>query len=358
MTRQGICVMDVLTYQCPQCGAPLTFHEDTQRWDCAFCMGSFDVETLKKLEQEKQKNQDNPEPETPQQDAASMTEYTCPQCGAHIVTEETTAATFCVFCQNPTIFPEKLQGAFQPAKVIPFVKTKEDAQKAFQKLCSKKPLLPKDFYAPDRIEKITGVYVPFWLFDCDSSGAMTASATRVHTWSDRKYRYTKTDYYRIERAGILNFGKIPADGSKKMDNALMDSIEPYDMSKMIDFTPAYLAGFLAERYDEDHEAVYPRIKTRVEESLENALRNTIDGYTGVMIQDRQFHICDQGHRNVLFPVWMLMSKYKGKDYLFAMNGQTGKIVGDLPISKGRAAAWFAGITAAASLLLFLGGLLF
>ena len=96
----------------------------------------------------------------------------------------------------------------------------------------------------------------------------------------------------------------------------------------------------------------------MEESLENALRNTIDGYTGVMIQDRHFHICDQGHRNVLFPVWMLMSKYKGKDYLFAMNGQTGKIVGDLPISKGRAAAWFAGITAAASLLLFLGGLLF
>lgn len=242
--------------------------------------------------------------------------------------------------------------------MIPFIKTKEDAKKAFQKLCFHKPLLPRDFYAPDRLEKITGVYVPFWLFDCHTSGTITASATRVHSWTDRKYRYTKTDYYRVERAGVLNFGKVPADGSAKMDNALMDSIEPYDMSKMVDYTPAYLAGFLAERYDEDNHAVYPRVKTRVEDSLENALRETIQGYSGVMVQQRNFHIQDTAHQNVLFPVWMLMSKYKGKDYLFAMNGQTGKIVGDLPISIGRAAAWFAGIMAGAALLLFLGGLLF
>lgn len=350
--------MDVLTYQCPQCGAPLTFHEDTQRWDCAFCMGSFDLETLQKLEKEKSEPETEEKADEPEENAASMTEYICPQCGAQIITDDTTAATFCVFCQNATIFPEKLKGPFRPAKVIPFIKTKEDAKKAFQKLCFHKPLLPRDFYAPDRLEKITGVYVPFWLFDCHTSGTITASATRVHSWTDRKYRYTKTDYYRVERAGVLNFGKVPADGSAKMDNALMDSIEPYDMSKMVDYTPAYLAGFLAERYDEDNHAVYPRVKTRVEDSLENALRETIQGYSGVMVQQRNFHIQDTAHQNVLFPVWMLMSKYKGKDYLFAMNGQTGKIVGDLPISIGRAAAWFAGIMAGAALLLFLGGLLF
>lgn len=342
--------MEVLTYQCPQCGAPLTFHEDTQHWDCEFCQGSFDLETLQKIEQEKAASSDA--------NTANMREYICPQCGAQIVTDETTAATFCVFCQNAAIFPGKLSGAFRPEKVIPFQKSKEDAKAAFQKLCARKPLLPKGFCTPDRIEKITGVYVPFWLFDCDTDSSMSASATRVTSWSDSRYHYTKTDFYQIERSGTLHFAKIPADGSTKMDNALMDSIEPYDMSKMVDYTPAYLAGFLAERYDEDEKTVYPRVQTRVEESVENAFRNTISGYTGVVVQQKNIHIHDQKCKNVLFPVYMLMSQYQGKDYLFAMNGQTGKIVGDLPISKGRAAAWFSGILAVCAILLFLGGLLF
>lgn len=343
--------MDVLTYQCPQCGAPLTFHEETQRWDCQFCQGSFDLETLKKLEADKQEDKAETE------ETASMKEYVCPQCGAQIVTDETTAASFCVFCQSAAIFPGKLKGAFRPAKVIPFQKSKEDAEEAFRRFCSKKPLLPRDFCAPDRVEKITGVYVPFWLFDCDTEASLSASGTRITTWSDSQYHYTKTDYYQIDRAGRMRFAKIPADGSVKMDDALMDSIEPYDFSKMVDFTPAYLAGFLAERYDEGSEAVFPRVKTRVEQSAESALRGTVSGYTGFVVQQRHIEIGGQSCENVLLPVWMLMSRYKDKDYLFAMNGQTGKIVGDLPISAGRAAAWFGGIFAAVLLILFLGGLL-
>ena len=347
--------MEVITYQCPQCGAPLKFNEETQHWDCEFCRGSFGLDEVQAAKPERQTETANQEPT---EEAVNMREYICPQCGAQIVTDETTAASFCVFCQNATIFPEKLKGAFKPAKVIPFQKSKEDAQQAFRRLCSKKPLLPRDFYTPDRIEKITGVYVPFWLFDCHTSGAISASATRVATWSDRKYRYTKTDFYQVDRAGMMDFDHIPADGSKKMDNALTDSIEPYDFSKMMDFNTAYLSGFLAERYDEDNNAVYPRIKTRAEQSLVDALRGTINGYTGVMVQDQHLYVQESSHQNVLLPVWMLMSRYKDKDYLFAMNGQTGKIVGDLPISMGKAAAWFFGIMGAIAILLFIGGLFF
>ena len=345
--------MDVLTYQCPQCGAPLKFNEETQRWDCEFCRGSFDLDAVKSA-----KPQAEPETaaEEPEEETANMREYVCPQCGAQIITDETTAASFCVYCQNAAIFPEKLRGAYKPAKVIPFQKSREEAQQAFRRLCSKKPLLPKDFYTPDRIEKITGVYVPFWLFDCHTSGAVSASATRVTSWSDRKYRYTKTDFYRIDRAGIMDFSCIPADGSKKMENALMDSIEPYDFSRMVDFNTAYLSGFFAERYDEDSDIVFPRIKNRAEQSLLQALNSTISGYTGVMIRNQNLHVQESSHQNVLLPVWVLMSHYKDKDYLFAMNGQTGKIVGDLPVSIGKAAAWFTGILATVFILLFIGGL--
>ncbi len=352
--------MDVLTYQCPQCGAPLTFHEETQRWDCKYCLGSFDLETLEKEKPtagqaseegpaEKAGAVPPPEPE--------MREYTCPQCGAHIVTDATTAAAFCVFCQNATIFPEQLSGAFRPEKIIPFQVKKEAAQEAFKRLCRRKPLLPKDFCTPDRIEKITGVYVPFWLYDCKTNSYMTANAQRVHTWSDSRYRYTKTDHYRIERGGTMDFDRIPADGSSKMDDALMDAIEPYDMEKLVDFSTAYLSGFLAERYDKNSDSIFPRASERMRTTVDDVLRGTISGFASVQVMQNDVQIQRQATQNVLLPVWMLMSRYRNKEYLFAMNGQTGKLIGNLPISIPRVIAWSAGILAAVFLLLFLGGML-
>ncbi len=353
--------MDVLTYQCPNCGAALTFNEATQHWDCKYCLSSF---TLEDLEKDGQKQE--PEKTAPASDAektveepeqGEMREYTCPQCGAHIVTDATTAASFCVFCGNATIFPEQLSGSFRPELLIPFQVKKDAAQAAFKRLCKGKPLLPGDFCAPDRIEKITGVYVPFWLYDCATNSYMTANAQRVHTWSDSRYRYTRTDHFRIERGGTMDFDKIPADGSSKMDDALMDAIEPYDMKKLVDFSTAYLSGFMAERYDEDSEKVFPRASTRIRNTVEQTLRNTISGYASVQVTQNDVQVQRQSTKNVLLPVWMLMSHYKGKEYLFAMNGQTGKLVGNLPVSIPKAFAWAAGIFAGVSLLLYLGGML-
>ena len=143
-----------------------------------------------------------------------------------------------------------------------------------------------------------------------------------------------------------------------MEDSLMDSIEPFDFEKMVDFSPAYLSGFLAERYDLDDEKMFPRASSRIRSTVENVLRNTIAGYSSVQILDNDLQLQRQNTQNVLLPVWMLMSKYKGKDYLFAMNGQTGKMIGNLPISVPRAVAWFGGILAAVFLLLFFGGMLF
>lgn len=350
--------MDVLTYQCPQCGAPLKFNEKTQRWDCEYCLGSFDLSVLEKEEAAKEA-QSSPAPEAEAaQPEGDMREYVCPQCGAHIVTDATTAATFCVFCQNATIFPEQLSGPFRPEKLILFQVKKETAQEAFKRLCRWKPLLPRDFCAPDRIEKITGVYVPFWLYDCAANSYLTANAQRVHSWSDSRYRYTRTDHFHIERGGVMQFQRIPADGSSKMDDALMDSIEPYDMTKLVEYSPAYLSGFLAERYDESSENTFPRASARIKTTVENVLRNTISGYASVQVTNNDVQIQQQAARNVLLPVWMLMSTYRGKEYLFAMNGQTGKLVGNLPISIPKVFAWAAGIFAAVAVLLFLGGMLF
>ncbi|MDD6034095.1 MAG: hypothetical protein PUC47_11585 [Oscillospiraceae bacterium] len=349
--------MEVKTYQCPRCGAPLTFSSDSQRWDCEYCLSSFSLEELDDVP---------PEPEKPAEDTREeelpgserLRAYVCPQCGAEIVTDDTTAATFCVFCQNPAILTRQLQGEFRPDLVIPFRTKKEDAVAAYLKLCHRKPLVPRSFMSPDRLEKITGVYVPFWLYDCRANGQLAASAQQVTTWSDSKYRYTKTDHYHLVRSGRMQFRRVPADGSSKMDDAMMDSIEPYDYSALEPFSTAYLSGYLAERYDVDDHACYSRVEERMKATCEAELRSTMTGFASVQVNRRNFDLNTRKASYALLPVWLLVSTYGGKEYHFAMNGQTGKLIGTLPVSVKRAVGWFFVLLGGLTALLYLGGMLF
>jgi hypothetical protein len=355
--------MSVVVYKCPQCGAPLTFDADKQRWECKFCLGSYDVETLERQLAGKAGEQESQEETGQEGEAARHIEeedefsrsaraYRCPDCGAEIVTDATTAATFCVFCHNPTIIPSRLSGEYRPSKVIPFKISKEAAQEAFLKWCRRKPLVPSDFKSKPRLEKIRGVYLPFWLHDCTAAGTLRADATKIRTWRSGRYEYTETSYYEIYRQGNMSFSGVPADGSSKMDDNMMDLLEPYDYDEMVDFSMSYLSGYLAEKFDVDREAVWPRVKERISEDTVSQLMSTVRGYNTVRITYKNVDIQDKEVHYTLFPVWMLIYRRGDKKYLFAMNGQTGKVVGTLPLSIGRAFAWFFGIAAAVFAALF------
>ena len=356
----------VLEYKCPSCGGGLHFGEGNQRMKCPYCESEFDLDDIVSYHV----NQDQSEEpefqwEESQQSTLSDAEqnvlinFICPNCGGEILTEETTAATFCPYCDNPTILPGRVSGSIKPDGVIPFKTSKEDAKAAFLKLCKGKPLLPKFFTEDQRVEKITGMYVPFWLYDCDSDFRGHYKATRVHHWSDRDYDYTRTEYYHLVRAADAAFASIPMDASKKMDNAIMESIEPFDYSQVVDFETAYLSGFLADKYDVEAVEGQGRVKERVSDSIHSLVGSTILGYTSVMPMSQKLNIRHGKSRYVLLPVWMLHTKYKDKTYVFAMNGQTGKMTGSFPICPKRTALWFggiwAGVTAVMTLLMTLLG---
>lgn len=347
--------MKTKAYQCPHCHAPLMFSAATQKWDCEYCLSSFELSEVEEVEVEEPVRPEQSEPVNEGQ--FEYHGYLCSQCGAEIVTDETTAATFCVFCGNTAVLHKQLEGTFRPELVIPFKKTKEEAVAAYRKFC-RKPLVPRSFIAKERLDKITGVYVPFWLYDCKADAQIAANAQRVRTWSDRKYRYTKTDYYHVLRSGKMEFIRVPADGSSQMDDAMMDSLEPFDYSAMVPFSKAFLSGYLARRYDVDDQATFPRVEERVKATCESELRATISGYASVQVINSNCSLHTEKAAYALLPVWMLMSKHEGKDYLFAMNGQTGKIIGNLPISKKRAASWFFGILGVLTAIMFVGGMLF
>jgi len=354
----------VLEYKCPCCNAGLRFREGTKNLICEYCDNTFDLETVRAYNEcEAQSSADTLSWEKIAKQNWSAEEqsrvhvFQCPSCGGEILTEETTAATFCPYCDNPTVLPGRLSGALRPEAVLPFQNTKEAAKEAFLRLCKGKPLLPKEFTQKQRLERITGVYVPFWLYNCDASFNGSYRATRIHTWSDSKYNYTRTEHFLLRRGGDAKFSNIPMDGSAKMDDVFMESIEPFDFSALKPFNMAYLTGFLADKYDVEASSGENRIRQRVGNSIEQELQPTMIGYHSVLPGARQTHIRNSRAKYVLLPVWLLNTNYKGKLYTFAMNGQTGKITGSLPVSRRRAAVWFAGIFSAATVLVSLFQLL-
>lgn len=342
----------VLEFKCPCCNATLVFGAGSQQMKCEYCDNTYDLDTLNAcVEGDNVQDgtqlqwEDSPHLQWDAEDQSNIRAFICDACGGELITDDHTAATFCPYCGNAAILPARISGGLKPEGVIPFKTTKEDAQKAFLELCKGKPLLPKFFNQEQQIEKITGIYVPFWLYDCNADFDGSYKATRLHTWSDTDYIYTKTDHYLLRRRASAAFQAIPLDGSSKMEDSFMESIEPFNYEDMVDFETAYLSGFLADKYDVEANAGENRIRQRVETSIDDQLQSTFLGYSTVIPTARQYRIDHSRAKYVLMPVWMLNTKYRGKTYTFAMNGQTGKMTGSFPICPKKSLKWFLGLWA-------------
>ena len=284
-------------------------------------------------------------------DAEKMRAYSCPSCGAELICEETTAATACPYCGNPTIIPGQFSGTKKPDLIIPFRFGKEEAIAALKRHYNHKPLLPKAFADNNHIQEIKGVYVPFWLFDAEVEADMTFAATRTHVHTTPNEIITETDHYLVHRQGHLRFEKIPVDAASKMPDTHMDAIEPYDYEELKPFAMSYLPGFLADKYDVSREDSSQRAQRRCENSAENAIRQTVLGYETCTATRRQMRVTPGDVKYALLPVWLLSTQWNGNNYLFAMNGQTGKLIGDLPMDRKKLVLWLAGSFAAATALL-------
>jgi len=326
-------------YKCPCCGGAIAFDSGAQKMKCPYCDTEFEMETLadydKALHEEKTDSLEWKAASTESwTEDDGMRRYVCQSCGGEILGDESTAATACPFCGNPVVMMEQFAGDLKPDCVIPFKLDKKAAMAALKKHYQGKKLLPKAFKDENHLKEIRGLYVPVWLFDAEADADMRFKATQVRMWSDSKYDYTQTNHFALSRSGQMEFVCIPVDGSSKMDDAMMESIEPYDFSQAVDFQTAYLAGYLADRYDVDAEASIPRANERVKRSAEDAIAATVSGYTTVVPDYSSIRLHKGQTRYALYPVWLLNTKWKDKTYTFAMNGQTGKFVGDLPMDKG------------------------
>ena len=338
-----------VSYKCPSCGAPLSFLPGHDKVTCEYCGTEFSVSAVEDMfrreqelaakaaeAQETKWDTEAAGSEWGADEAAALRAFTCSSCGAEIVCDENTMATECCYCGNPTMLPHRFDGMMKPDFVLPFKKTKEDAVAALKKFYEGKYLLPSAFTANNRVEDIQPMYVPFWLFDSAVEAEATFRAEKRHVVETRDEIITETSVYSCQRGGRMEFRRIPVDGSQKMDDAYMESIEPFDYSELVPFSAAYLTGYLADKYDVDADASAPRADKRVETSAIGVLRDSVQGYD--ICTPEASAVAKSGGEvaYALAPVWILTTRYNNQPYTFMMNGQTGKVVGSLPYDKTKA----------------------
>ncbi len=339
---------ELIKYQCPSCHGPLHFEPSKQMIVCDYCQSEYEENYFDKAEETSETEDETTvrietksEPidwkkdgiVTEKEVLENQSGFVCTSCGAEVVSDGNTAATECMYCGNPIVITENVKGMVKPDLILPFKINKQQAEDMLKQFYNKKYLLPKTFKDQNRIKKIAGVYVPFWLFTGKGDGRIVADGRNVSVRRSGDYRIEETTHYHVEREGSLSFEKIPTDASKKMEDNYMDGLEPYNYNELVEFAPQYMAGFFADKFDVSVEDCAERAKVRMINSTKDALRRTITGYSSAPEISSHFEMMDEDVKYAMLPVWVLNTKHEGKMYHFAINGQTGKVSGDLPIDK-------------------------
>ena len=329
-----------IEHQCSNCGAAMSFDIGSQMVVCQYCGAEYDPRSIlvdegsKEAEDSSLDLAENGGEDWEDGDLDSLDEYSCGTCGSGLYTERTTSATVCPFCGNPVILKGRLEGSLRPDKVIPFKFDREKALEALDRHYRKRCFVPRGFKEESMVDEIKGLYVPYWVYSADIYADMGYTAVKEHTILLGKHGDVKErKYYHVRREGRISYDHLPADASTKMPDDLMDSLEPFNISEADSFKTDYLSGYVADKYDVPQEDVLPRMRRRIANSVDKAFKNTVEGYDEVSLSSSDIRAERSDADYVLYPIWLFNMRWDEKMYTFAMNGQTGKVAGDIPVDR-------------------------
>ena len=345
--------MDAVQYKCPNCGGGLIFDARKQDFICEYCDSVFKEQDFFVKDQMLENN--SPESEIQENtEFENAVLYSCPSCGAQVITDETTAATTCYYCSNPVVLSGRLSGEVKPDLIIPFKIDKKGAVEKFKEICGKRKFLPKDFISQSRLEEIKGVYFPYWYIDCETNGNINATSKQVRTWVVGDFQHTETTIRGHFRQGDMQIRNMPEGALKGKDRDIMRYVCPFNAADFVPFSMSYLSGFFAEKRNVEKEEIEQGVVQKIKHFSEEKLERSIE-VPNVTVKDSSINVGNLSWKYNLLPVWVLNYKHNEKSYIYALNGQTGKVYGELPVCRKKLAGLFAGVAAGASLILTLAG---
>ena len=320
--------MATVIYKCKNCGGPVKYSATLGKFDCEYCNTVYTEDEVKLLDLLSERDE-----VVESSNNGEYVEYHCPSCGANIVTDETTVATTCYYCNNPIVMTGKLESSQMPTKVIPFKVDKKKALESFDNWIKKKKFVPKSFYNDKKeIEEINGVYFPYWLYNTKVLVDLDREGSRTYSRTEGDYKVTYRKDFRIIRKGDVVVKNLPKLALAKSNKVLVESVYPFDFNTSIKFDSSYLSGFVAEKKDIEKEELMSSIEDDVYKYSTRVVEKSMTGER-VRVVNNDFRVQRGRFEYAMLPVWAISYNDKDSDkhYFFSVNGQTGKVVGKLPI---------------------------
>lgn len=310
-------------YECPNCGGNLKFDIPSQQLACGYCGTHLDPYSVKK------------ETDALEEQYFEATIFTCPQCGGELFSTDSEATSFCSFCGASTILSSRISREKRPDFIVPFKKTKEDCKKAYEQKMRKAFFLPKQLRDPRYIDGFRGIYMPYWTYQLVQRGLVSVKGET----SQRKGNYIYTDHYNLQGDLDAYYLGYSYDASTSFYDNISEALAPYDAKELVHFTPTFLSGFYADTADISPEVYLDDAKEKADENtFQNMKRDkAFKSYTipAGENEKKNFHTRLRKADNTMYPVWFLSYRNKDRVAYATVNGQTGKVVADMPIAPER-----------------------
>mgnify|MGYP003292589535 CR=1 FL=1 len=333
-------------YNCPNCSAELYWDAAANALKCEYCEKEFQPEELDALAESanapaptgaeqvsrETTSQDRASDDSTKIDTSDLVVYSCKNCGAEVITSRSTVATTCAFCGRAISLTDKMVGNFAPEYIIPFAITEDEAKRIYKNYVGHGILSPSKFRSSSQLKKQKGIYAPFWLHSYSEDATLVVHGENLFSHRRGDDKVIEHHMFDVNMNVEGDFKSIPADGLKNLDNNLMAAIEPFDYTKLSDFSPAYMAGFYAEEYDENADETLGRVMERSKNAIETEAALEAGPYETKMVVSYASNLKNKITKYAMLPIWMFNVTYGGKDYQIAVNGETGKVAGKLPIS--------------------------
>lgn len=327
--------MEVDVYICENCGGNMVFDIGSQKLKCPNCDTEQDIISNKNIKEydfykydllEKKSSWGN-----------EVDSIICDSCGAEAVIEKNQTALFCSFCGSSQVLKSKQEAGITPEGVLPFKIDKYMAQESLEKWIKKRWFAPNNLKVLYETESLKAIYVPYWTYDADTVSNYSGEGGEYYYVTEERngksVRVRKTRWHNVSGVVYESFDDILVNASKNFQESLMRNIEPYNTKAIEGYKPHFLSGYIAERYSKGMKECFNIARDRMDGVIISKAKSDIlkryDTSRSVRVRTTYNNL---KYKHVLLPVWTSNYDYRGKKFIYVINGQTGKINGKHPFS--------------------------